>query len=394
MTPSLKLRKESAMLCVILVITVLQLCLAPLGRPLIIALQALALLVLLVMALKGRKSYVSTVLILIWIAISVFNYYNLDMAVSPDAVKYRGYFFNYKSDPSYYISEIYQEIKQSRYYDVSSYSVVGVIFYPLADALDWAGIDDAFLVLNFLFAVLTFLFYNKSIDHLSTNFSNEKKAAFLIWVFLPVVVYHYQVFSKDILSAFLCATAVLFLAKRQYVSAVLVFALATMLRPYSVAIIFAMYYFISDNARFLIYGAICSLIIVTVFVGVSGIVNSVLVLLYMPISPNFFSLDIERKDYIPLYVESFIFFIGILLFLVSVCYSRLARAFSYQSFAALFVYSCVMTVLGKYSAEHYDMTYEVGTMGNNALRKKIPILQIYISMVFVGLSFFKYKKKI
>lgn len=367
---------------------------APLGRPLIIALQSMALLVLLAISLKSRGAYASLTLILTWLGVSIFNYYNLDMAISPDAVRYRDYFFDYESGPYHYIAGIYQEIKQSQYYDVSSYSVVGLIFYPVADALDWVGVSDTFLVLNFLFAILTFLFYSKSIESLSINFSNEKKVAFLVWVFSPVVIYHYQVFSKDILSAFLCAATVFLLAKRKYVPAVLVFVLATMLRPYSIAIIFAMYYFISDNVRFLIYGAVCSLLIVIVFAGISGVANSILVLLYMPISPNIFSFDIQRKDYIPLYAESFIFFIGILFFLISVCYSRISREFCYQSLAALFVYSCVMTVLGKYSAEHYDTAYEVGTMGNNALRKKIPILQIYISMIFVGLSFFRYKKRI
>ncbi len=367
---------------------VMQLFFAPIGRSVLLGLQLLMMITIVSLCFQGKARICFLFFLMIWGAVAYFNYLNLDMAVSPDAVKYRDYYYTFKGDPSEFFASIYKEFKESEYYDVSSYSVVAVFFYPVAYWFDDTSIDSVFLIMNLVFAFGTVFFHWGAIDRLSFRYNRAKKYSFFLWIFSPVVVYHYQVFSKDIFSCFLCAASVYFFAGKRLFLGIVFLVLATMLRPYSVAIIFSIYFFVADDAKRLIQGGLASFVVVVFFAGLDGLINSILVLLYMPISPNFFSFAVERNDYFPLYMESFTFFLGILFFLISWSLSKSVRAFSMHCLLAIFIYACVMTVLGKYSADHYDTVYQVGTMGNNALRKKIPILPIYISMIVVALSFF------
>lgn len=380
---------RSVALPLILAMVLTQLLLAPVGRPMLIGLQLVMMLWVAVLYFKGRAKIYVFFVFGWWLSISIFNYMNLDMAVSPDAIKYRDYYYEFRGDPGRFFLSVYNEAKASKYYDVSSYSVVGAIFYPVSYLFDETDIGSVFLILNLLFALGAALLYGGAIDKLSSKYNTQKKIAFFLWIFSPVVIYHYQVFSKDILSCFLCAVSVYFFSGKKLLSGVFFLVLATMLRPYSIAIVFSIYFFLSDDTNRLLQGSVASLIVVIFMAGFEGVVNSILVLLYMPISPNFFGFSIERNDYIPLYFESFLFFLGIQVLLISLFYSKSARDFCKHCLLALFVYACVMTVLGKYSADHYDTAYQVGTMGNNALRKKIPILPIYLSMIFVSFSFFR-----
>src|SRR5690606_1312884 len=142
--------------------------------------------------------------IFVWLACSVFNLYYLDPTGSPDAFRYRENYEIYRVSPYAYFEEAWSHFSGSQIYDVSSYVIIGVMFYPLIDLIAGGSIDQGFLVLNFTFAVLAFIVLSMCVKG-EDVVSYRKRFAFFIWVLSPVVIFHYQVFSKDILSVALTA---------------------------------------------------------------------------------------------------------------------------------------------------------------------------------------------
>src|SRR5690606_33866928 len=106
-----------------------------------------------------------------------------------------------------------------------------------------------------------------------------------------------------------CVACVKLVFSRRILFALLVFLVATMLRPYAVAIIFCLYTVVAERNRELYLGLAGSLALVVLLAGSAGVVNMLLTAGYMPLSPNFFA-GFERVDYIPLYLESFATFLA------------------------------------------------------------------------------------
>jgi len=365
---------------------VLQLLTLRLGVPGTIFIQFLTLLI--IGLLLSRRKYWVVVLCcgaLVWLGCSVFNMYYLDPTGSPDALRYRENYEVYRLSPSAYFQEAWGHFSGSSLYDVSSYIIVGVTFYPLIDLVAGGRIDQGFMVLNFMFAVLAFIVFSKCIKG-EESVSYKKRYAFYIWLMSPVVIFHYQVFSKDILSVALAVVSTYFLIERRYFYFFVFLVLATALRPYSIAIIFVVFCFVEDKNKLALAGVAGSLVIVLLVAGLVGVINSMLVAGYMPISPTVFHFKIERWDYLPLYFEA-AFVLLLFLFVFPLLKNiEFLRNVVVPVGCAVLIYSCVLTVLGKYIADYNSMAYDVGTASNNALRKKLPILFMYYYLVVEAVS--------
>lgn len=342
---------------------------------------------------RGReKVWIVPVFLLIWIGLKVFNSHYVIADGTPDAYRYKIYYQDFHYRGYEYIREAIGSLFSSRIYDTSSYSVIAVFFYPLIDVFFKGNVDLGFRVLNFIFACLTAIYSCMSVR----VFRADPRLAlcFVLWLISPVVVFHYDVYSKDIFSSLLCMMSVFFLGKKNILASVVFFVLATMLRPYSVAVIFIYYVILSGHIKVVFYAALASAVLCLLFSGVSGLLNAIIVSFYMPLSPNIFGLRVERIDYFPMYIESLIVFLGFL-FVIRASFSAYYRKrFLYPILGGMAIYGCVMALLGKYSSDYHDYDYGVGVMGNNALRKKLAIIPLYYYLIATAIVHLRVRVKV
>jgi len=384
----LMLDKNRQVLIAVLLGFFIQALVAQLDSKLILVVQFFLVLLVAAIQFRSKSRLVAMfVAIIVWGTCTVFNYLYVDPIGTPDAYRYWVYYLDYASDPGVYMQSILNEVLSSKLYDVSSYSIIAAVCYPIINILFSADVLAGFSVLNFTFAMLTF-WLGISIAAKSPKNEAALKLAFFLWLLSPVVILHYQTFTKDIISTFLCVACVRAVLNRNFLFAVFVFVIATMLRPYAIAIVFCIYNVVAERNRELYLGLIASAALVVIFAGSAGVVNMLITAGYMPLSPNFFA-GIERQEYFLLYVESFITFLAFMFVAAACVKTDYLRVYVLPLLSAIFIYSAVMVLLGRYSTDYYGEDYGAGSMGNNALRKKIPVLFLFFYLIASAFYYFK-----
>ncbi|WP_269687685.1 MULTISPECIES: hypothetical protein [Halopseudomonas] len=344
----------------------------------------LSVVVFLIFYLRSRRLgllhyFGATCAALIFYAINFYYFKNLDVLVGPDEIRFNDGFYNYIYSPFEYVAWAVGSIVDSKIVFSSSYPVLGVILYPLFSV---SGPYDPQLMvlfnLSLLLAVVCF------------GLSSGYRWSVLLVLLSPQILYHANIYAKDVLSLALCCFAVYLFYRKNIFLFMAVLVLATALRPYSGVVVFIYICVLNGYSKILLYAAFFSLAFVMLFSGAAGVVNSILISQYLIVSPNPFSFKVGLEGYSYLYIEAWILLVAYTVVSFFTLVSRAVREKYLMMVSGLVIYASVMALIGSYSSDFYGLEYKAGSLSGNIVRKKIMMMPyVYVFLGVILLDIFR-----
>jgi hypothetical protein len=215
--------------------------------------------------------------------------------------------------------------------------------------------------------------YLEDIDGINPNL------IFTILLLSPTPIYWSGTFLKDITSTFLCILAAYLFFRKRYTLLILVIVYATLLRPYSIAIVGIYISILAWSPLLLISGFIMSIIFMLLYTGeFVTVLNSILIFGYFFVSPN----PVDPNNWttirlIPRLLEAVFYAIVLSISgIYALANQKLRNQYILLSLG-IFIYSFVMvTVAYRYTVFVRGLPYGFGTAGENILRKMLPMIPI------------------
>lgn len=268
------------------------------------------------------------------------------------------------------------------WYLTSSYSIFGLFYlayYKVFDAIEPITI----VTFNTLILIaIGYLAYKINEQHFTYKISN--KTTYLSLILLGVftsasLMYYSSTFSKDLMSLFLGFVALYFLLNKRFSLFILTLALATLLRQYAIAYIICYYFLFKTNKKILYLGALLSALIVFFKAGAIGVINTLLMIGYMFFTPN--PLELNNWSQLTLLVlESLVMMVGLILVIICFLNKKHTRNFFIMSSCTIFVFACALTLVGHTNLQYLNLGYGIGTMGEDIIRKKLPLIPLFYMM--------------
>jgi hypothetical protein len=214
----------------------------------------------------------------------------------------------------------------------------------------------------------------------------------------PSPIYWSAVFAKDVMATALTIIAAWALLGRRCILGIVLIVLASMLRPYAIAMISCFYLFVWGRKLFLLIILIGSITVVALFTCFStgAIGNIPLVVAYLfasPIltDPNNWKLlndagtwvfspvlfTIEGVFYMVLFLSGFV--------LMTINYSYLRREY-FILFSTLIVIASILVLVGFMNLNIQGVDYGLFTIGENLIRKKFAAWPLIVTWGALALT--------
>lgn len=305
----------------------------------------------------------------------IIYHHTTDPLQSPDAYSYYQQVFNYSSYKEY-LEFFIQDIK-ANLFAASSYTVFSFFYIPLYQIVQVPSeYLIVFLNVSFLIAVLylaRILFFG-NFNVIPIDQQNKVISYFIILTFSSAsLLYFSSTFYKDMLSLLLCLLTVFLFLKKRYLLFAIILFISIALRPYAIVTSMIYFIFIRDMRKSAMFVVLISAAYVFSQSGMVGLINSVLNIRYLLFSPNPFS--IENYRMLPLQtVESLVLITLFLLSIIVYLTIRSSRPVLRMGIMCIYIYSCVMTLVGFGVLDARSMDYVIGSAGDSFSRKKIGII--------------------
>ncbi|RJT25972.1 hypothetical protein [Buttiauxella izardii] len=218
---------------------------------------------------------------------------------------------------------------------------------------------------------------------------HSEKYSFFIVVLIavsPTITYFSSVMGKDIfimmLCFLLCITIIKFLSCNSlrlkiglFTVIMALFSYCILLRPYSpfVAILYSLYF--TDFKKYIKLSLLTTAVIILYFTlkDFAVIVNWPLIAGFMYLAPN----PIQITNYSSFTLIPVLCTVGIALYLLVKFINTKSIVFDsllVNSFIVVFIFSAIMTLVGFYSIDNQEGTYELGRAGDAMFRKQLLII--------------------
>ncbi|MBH0093519.1 hypothetical protein [Pseudoalteromonas sp. SCQQ13] len=326
---------------------------------------------------KYKIMFFTYFFVFLFITLSFFYISNLPVLVGPDEERFYTGLLSYRNNYDFYMANSIAHIKDSYIVLSSSYPIFGMLLNPIMDMYAISGPEIAIPINFIMLLVSVVIFKNILLGRVKSNY----------WLFiilcLPSFTYHSSIFAKDILSNFIVFLSLYYLFNRSFLLFIITLILSIALRPYSFVVVAIYFIFIRKEMKYMILCSVFSLLLVFLFSGLTGLVNTVFTTLYLIVSPNPLGSE-YRVDYLPLYFESIAFF---LFYITSVYLNFKSKNFNLLIIfhLALISYASIMAVMAFYGSISYGFEYQMGQMGGNVVRKKLPIVPLVILYFYLSI---------
>lgn len=276
-----------------------------------------------------------------------------------------------------------QEHIATYFLDASAYPIFGLLYMPYYKFLN--GSDPLTMAtLNTLILIgccnLTYVL-NKTYFRYEMPFSRLFYPILLCGVLVsPSFMYLSSVFAKDVTCVALGLLSAYLLLKKKYVWFLLVILYSTMLRDYSIVYSLGFYALFGRKIKLTFAMLIGSIGILTVKVGLAGLLNAVLLTAFLFISPNPLSPDNWDSSLVLRTLEALYMMCSLVMSAVIFIRYKETRLFYSLCLMLLYSYACVLVLVGYISVTGKELEYAVGTIGDNMVRKKLPVLPMLYMM--------------
>lgn len=306
----------------------------------------------------------------------------LDPLTTLDATRYYAQVILYQNNFAQFFDFFWEEFTTNHVMS-SAYPSFGIIYIPFYILFNT---DNAFLIviLNtislILIAYFSYLITKKNFWQVVNNNELFLSLIFAGVLISPTLMFWSSTFSKDVFSILIAIIALYFLLNKRYILFFIFLVYATMLRPYSIAIILIYFAFYKGTTKVMWAGILGSLAIVAYNVGLTGVINTFNTMVYLIASPNPLSLENWNRFFL-LEIEIILILIMLALSIYVFVNKKESRKFYLLALSALFIYSCVMTMVGFGVIDSRDEIYSLGSVGDDISRKKLPIIVLYYTVI-------------
>ncbi|BBH19565.1 hypothetical protein Back11_09100 [Paenibacillus baekrokdamisoli] len=265
--------------------------------------------------------------------------------------------------------------------NVSAYPMFGLLYMPF---FKWLAFQDP-LPIIMLNSVLLILIVNQTYRLNESRFNyqmeREQVTRFHSIVILgllvsPSFMLMSSVFAKDVTCALLGIYCAGLLLRRKYLLFILLLLYSTGLRDYSLVYTFGYFFLYANKIRTAVVVMCLAMGILVMQIGPLGLINSSLLTFYLFISPNPIKFSNWDITYLFRTLEALFMSIGLIISILNFIRFKETRPFYAMVFTLLFTYACTLVLVGYVTVTGRDLDYGVGTIGDNMVRKKLPVLPL------------------
>ncbi|QHT61917.1 hypothetical protein GXP70_19310 [Paenibacillus lycopersici] len=279
----------------------------------------------------------------------------------------------------------------TQWMNISAYPMFGLVYMPF---FKWLDIEDS-LPIIMLNGLLLLLLVNGVYRMNESRFAYElpegKRSRFHAYVIFgllasPSFMLMSSMFAKDVLCALLGAYGASLLMRRRYVLFVLLLLYATGLRDYAVIYTFGFYFLYRQKFRTALAVMVAAMGLLVMQIGPLGLINASLLVVYLFLSPNPLNPGNWDSELLLRTLEALIMTAGLVVSALNFLRFKETRPFYAVAFVVLFTYACTLVLVGYVTVTERDLDYGVGTVGDNMVRKKLPVLPllyVYQAYTFV-----------
>ncbi|MFC5401547.1 hypothetical protein [Cohnella soli] len=272
--------------------------------------------------------------------------------------------------------------------NASAYPVYGLLYMPFFKLMQ---LEDPLVIVAFNCVLLLAVIqqtYRLCSDYFQYPLPDRTDTAFRGWIVFglfvsPSFMFMSSLFAKDVACALLGIFGAILLLRRKYVWFVIVILYATGLRDYAFVYTVGIYLLFKGHLKTALAMTAGSIGIVFLFTGVSGVVNSAMLTMYLFISPNPINFGNWQSETMARTAEALLMCLSLLGAAVVYVKAPQTRRFYGICLLVLFTYACTLVLVGYVTIVTRELDYGVGTIGDNMVRKKLPILPLlYVFSVY------------
>jgi hypothetical protein len=324
--------------------------------------------------------------------LKIIYFHYLDPLSGPDEIRYHRQVVSYSS----YIDFLrdYRDIVEKWGFSSSAVPALSVVIMPFYLAFNTTS-PMFIMALNTLFHILnSILFYyllsRYLIDKNKSQIDLSSICVSLV-ILSPVMVFYSSTFAKDTVALSVCLFVVVLLLRGRFILAAPLVLYATLLRPYSISVIFVYYALFSIRPRLMFMGMVGSMFLLVYIIGfdIKLYINSAIMIIFTFVSPNPASSGNWSVFHLAtLSVESIAMgLVVVLSTYVFIRYKEMRPLVAAIAFGIV-IYSIVLVAVGYTNIINRGEIYRIGYIGDNMVRKKLlvmPLVYLLASIALLGL---------
>lgn len=303
----------------------------------------------------------------------------LDTLNGPDALHYYDQVVAFPDLGSFF-SFAWQEITVN-WANASAYPIYGILYMPFYKGI---GLTDPLAIVVFNSVLLVLVAqqtYALCRDHFGYELPMAPNASFYGWIVFgllvsPSFMFMTSIFAKDTACTLLGLLGTVLLIRRRWILFLLVLLYATGLRDYAIVYTVGYYFLFKGRFKSAVAVLACSAVVVFLFVGVSGFVNAGMLTVFLFMSPNPFNPGNWESATLYRTLEALWMTLSLAAAVAVYAKAPKSRPFYRMSALLLLTYACTLILVGYMTIVTRELDYGVGTIGDNMVRKKLPVLPL------------------
>ncbi|MEY9091476.1 hypothetical protein [Paenibacillus sp. RC84] len=264
-------------------------------------------------------------------------------------------------------------------FNSSAYPIFGLMYMPFFKFLD---VSDPLVIITYNSVMLIWIAYLiYALNRSFFGYEQANRRMYEGWIILglfvsPSFMMMTSLFAKDVTCVALGLYCTHLLLKRKYVLFLLVMLYATGLRDYAIVYTLCFYLLFTKRFKTAVAMLVVSAGVLAVKIGGLGIVNAVLLTAFLFLSPNPVNPENWETNVMYRSMEAVAMLVALAFAVLMFIRYKETRAFYGIVVVLLFAYACTLVLVGYMTVTGRDLEYGVGTIGDNMVRKKLPILPL------------------
>ncbi|MFC4775859.1 hypothetical protein ACFO9Q_03580 [Paenibacillus sp. GCM10023252] len=272
---------------------------------------------------------------------------------------------------------------QTQWANISAYPVFGMLYMPF---YKWLEIEDP-LAITLLNTVLLILVVNRTYrlneKYFGYTLPDSDKSRHLFYVVAvfgllvsPCMMFMSSLFAKDVFCVLLGLYGATLLLERRWILFLLVLAYSTGLRDYALVYTFGFYFLYAGKLKTSIGVLGAAALLIVWQIGPLGMINAGMLSVFLFMSPNPMNPGNWEPKTLLRTIEAVYMTVVLMLSVYQFVKYKETRRFYLIAAIMLFTYACALVLVGYVTVTGRDLEYGVGTIGDNMVRKKLPVIPL------------------
>ncbi|MFF2092852.1 hypothetical protein [Paenibacillus sp. NPDC058174] len=279
---------------------------------------------------------------------------------------------------------------ETQWMNISAVPIFGLLYMPF---FKWLQLEDpmAIILLN---TVLLLLIVNAAyrMNHkwfkyvlppstkpeLDPEQSQRSFAVIIVFGLMvsPSLMYMSSLFAKDITCVLLGLYGAILMLRKQWIVFVLVMLYATGLRDYAIIYTISFYLLYTQRLRGSLIIMIGAVGLIVLQVGPLAVINAGMLSVFLFISPNPSNLGNWEPKLFLRTLEALFMAVMLAMSVFHCIKFKETRRFYLMAAIVIFTYACVLVLVGYATVTGRSLDYGLGTIGDNMVRKKLPVVPV------------------